>query len=452
MTYISNTDADRAEMLAAIGVPSFEALIAPIPEAVRRQGLLNIPSALDEHSLLRHLSGIAAQNADSDGWLNFLGAGIYDHFRPTVVGALVSRGEFSTAYTPYQPELSQGMLQAIYEFQSLICALTQMDIANASMYDAATAMTEAALMSCDLSGRHEVVISSAVHPHYREVLKTYLNATGYFMTELPWSPDGRMTGIAESITDATACVILQHPNFWGVLDDLEGAVEAAHKVGANAVAVVDPISLGLLKPPGAFDVDIVVGEGQALGNPMAFGGPLLGFYACKKKFVRSFPGRIVGATHDKEGRRGYTMTLRTREQDIRREKATSNICTNEALLALAATVYLCEMGRAGLHDAANLCLQKSHYAADLLSAIPGVNLSFPSGRFFKEFVVTLPFDAETIAGKLRAHKILGGLPLSPYYPGMENALLVCVTETKTRADIDRFAAAIEAVVAEGEKQ
>ena len=308
MGYISNTAQDRAEMLAVIGVDSLESLFAPLPEAIRFRGDLNIPSALDEYSLVRHLQSLASQNADLESHLCFLGAGIYDHFRPSVVSALISRGEFSTAYTPYQPEVSQGMLQAIYEYQTLICALTGMDISNASMYDAATGLAEAALMACSVTGRREVVVASTVHPHYRQVLATYLKATGYQLVEVPLQGEGTDT-LRSVVSSDTACVLFQHPNFFGSLEAVDALVEITHSVGALAVACVDPISLGLLKPPGEYDVDIVVGEGQSLGNAMGFGGPLLGFFACKQQFVRSFPGRIVGATTDQQGRRGYTMTL-----------------------------------------------------------------------------------------------------------------------------------------------
>jgi glycine dehydrogenase subunit 1 len=441
--YISNTHADRAEMLATIGVSSFNELMAPIPEAIRLDHPLHVPPMLDEASLVRHLAGIAAKNADLESHLSFLGAGIYDHFRPTVVGMLAVRGEFATAYTPYQPEVSQGTLQAIYEYQTLICALTGMDLSNASMYDAATGLAEAALMSADVTDRPEIVVSQAVHPHYREVIKTYLDATGYKLVEVP-TAEGKtdVEHLSALVGDQTACVILQHPNFFGCLEDMAQCVEITHRVGAQSVLSVDPISLALLKPPGEFDVDIVVGEGQSLGNAMGFGGPLLGFFACKKKFIRNFPGRIVGATVDTEGRRGYTMTLRTREQDIRREKATSNICTNQALLALCATIYLCDVGKQGLIDIADACLQKARYAQSELCKLPGVTAPFAQTPTFKEFVVNLPVSPETVCQKLLEDKIIGGLPLGSHYGGLPNALLVCVTETKTKADIDRFVAAV----------
>lgn len=443
MTYISNTDTDRLEMLETIGIADFDALLAPLPESIRLNGPLNIPAQLDESSLVRHLHSLASRNADLESHLSFLGAGIYDHFRPAVVGALASRGEFATAYTPYQPEVSQGVLQAVYEYQTLIGVLTDMEISNASMYDAATALAEAALMAADHSNRDEIVVSRGVHPHYRQVIQTYLDATGYCMVEVPCEgTENDEAALKQVVSDKTACVIWQHPNFFGNLENVAAYVEAAHHVGALAIASVDPISLGLLKPPGQYDVDIVVGEGQSLGNPMGFGGPLLGFFSCKKKFIRSFPGRIVGATVDREGRRGYTMTLRTREQDIRRERATSNICTNEALLALCATIYLCQLGKEGLRETAELCLQKAHYARTQLTRIPGVTAEFTDRPFFKEFTIRMPGRPEEVNRKLLERKIVGGLPLGPYYPGMADAMLVCVTETKTKEDIDLFVASV----------
>ncbi|HZO89689.1 MAG TPA: aminomethyl-transferring glycine dehydrogenase subunit GcvPA [Chthonomonadaceae bacterium] len=450
-SYVSNTEADRAEMLAAIGVRSLEDLLTPIPESIRLKRDLNLPAALDEAAVIRHLQSLAAQNADLESHRCFLGAGIYDHFRPSVVAYLAGRGEFSTAYTPYQPELSQGMLQAIYEYQTLICALTGMEISNASMYDGASGLAEAALMAASITERGQVVVSQAVHPHYRQVIATYLNSTGYQMVEAPAGGGvSSLEALRAAVGDQTACVIVQHPNFFGCLEDVAACVEIAHRAGALAVACVDPIALGLLKPPGEYDVDIVVGEGQSLGNAMAFGGPLLGFFACKQKFIRSFPGRIVGATVDRQGRRGYTMTLRTREQDIRREKATSNICTNEALLALAATIYLCEMGKAGMRQVADLCLQKAHYAQRRLLELPGVSAPFGSVPFFKEFVVRLPVAPETVNRRLLPHKIVGGLPLGPYYPELADGMLLCVTETKTKEDVDRLVDAVAASLAEPE--
>jgi glycine dehydrogenase subunit 1 len=449
--YVSNTDTDRAEMFAAIGIESFDELLAPIPEALRFEGALNLPNAMSEYGVVRHLQSLSAKNKPAEGALSFLGAGSYDHFRPTVVSAVMSRGEFMTAYTPYQPELSQGMLQTIYEFQTMICALTGMDISNASMYDASTSLAEAALMATNILNRNEIIVSASVHPNYREVVETYLRWTGYTLTTI--EADSGTTDIAAlkaAVSENTAAVLFQHPNFFGSLEQVQELVDIAHGAGALAVASVDPTSLGLLKPPGEYGVDIVVGEGQGLGSPMGYGGPLLGFFACQKKFLRAFPGRVVGATVDQQGRRGYTMTLRTREQDIRREKATSNICTNQALIALCATVYMAELGKTGISTVAELCLQKSHYCLKALTSIPGVTAAFPNARFVKEFVVNLPAgkSAAELVASLQAEGIIAGLPLARHYPALgDGALLVCVTETKTREDIDAFAAAIAKAVA-----
>jgi glycine dehydrogenase subunit 1 len=445
LSYISNTETDRAEMLSAIGIKQFTDLLAPIPAAVRLDRELSLPPALDELALVRHLQGLAAQNADLETNLCFLGAGIYDHFRPSVVAALQSRGEFLTSYTPYQPEVSQGMLQAIYEYQTLICGLTAMDLSNASMYDAATGIAEAALMATALTGRTDIVCSRAVHPHYRQVVETYAASTGYRLVEAPVAGfETDLDALKTVVSHRTACVIAQQPNFFGCIEDVGAIAEIARQSEALSIVSVDPISLGLLVPPGDHGVDVVVGEGQSLGSPMGFGGPLLGFFACKQKYARSFPGRIVGATQDQQGRRGYTMTLRTREQDIRRERATSNICTNQALIALAATIYLCELGKSGLRQVANLCLQKAHYARKRLAEVRGVTIEPGAAKFFKEFVVRVAAPPEELNRRLLTKGIVGGLPLGPYFPEMADAILLCVTETKTRQDIDRLAEAVGA--------
>jgi glycine dehydrogenase subunit 1 len=450
LSYVPHTDADRAHMLRAIGVGSLDELFQDVPEEIRLTRDLALPQALDEHRLLRHVLDLAGRNADLDAHVSFLGAGIYDHFVPSVVDALASRGEFATAYTPYQPELSQGMLQAIYEYQTLVCLLTGMEMANASMYDAATAIAEGALMAIELTGRTTVGVARSVNPLYRRVLRTYLDASGFQVREL--SDEGgtlSANGLDREIDDTLGAVIVQSPNFYGNIEDLAAVQERAAHVGAKTVVAVDPISLGLLKPPGEYGADIVVGEGQALGSPMGFGGPLLGFFACKLEYQRRFPGRIVGATKDQQGRRGFTMTLRTREQDIRRERATSNICTNEALVALAATVYLCAMGPQGLREVADLCLQRSHYALDALTQIPGVEASF-SAPFFKEFAVRLPAAkpvSEVNTRLLHEYGIVGGLELGRYYPERANDMLLCVTETRTREDIDRLVDAVRECVA-----
>ncbi len=444
MAYIPHTDDDRREMLKTIGVQEIADLFAPIPEEVRLTGDLAIPPALDEIGLVRHLQSLAEKNRNLDRYLCFLGAGIYDHFSPAVVDALISRGEFLTSYTPYQPEVSQGMLQSIYEYQTLICQLTGMELANASMYDAATAIAEGALMAIDITHRDTVVVARSVHPHYRRVLETYILRSGFKLETLDHDEGVMSMGVlSKQLSDNVACMVVQQPNFFGNLEDLQTFHDEIRKVGALSVVCVDPISLGLLKPPGEFGADIVVGEGQSLGCSMGFGGPLLGFFACKREYQRKFPGRIVGATTDSQGRRGFTMTLRTREQDIRREKATSNICTNEALLALCATIYLCEMGKQGLQQVADLCLQKAHYAFDRLCALAGVEPRFQA-PFFKEFTIRLPFahPPASVNQALLDYGMIGGYELRKFYPELADSMILCVTETKTREDIDRLVSAM----------
>ena len=433
MSYIPNTDTDRAQMLEAIGVASMDALFAPIPKPLQFQGELNIPARMDQVTLAKHLTKLAAQNVHADAASCFLGAGIYDHYVPPTVAAITGRSEFYTSYTPYQPEMSQGVLQSIFEFQTLLCQLLAMDVANASMYDGATALAEAAIMAAELTGRTRLAILGSLNPTYRTVLETYLrhmNLTVEVVTE------------AGGVGDETAAVIIQQPTFFGTLEDMAYWSEAAHSPGALLIACVDPISLGLLTPPGDYDADIVVGEGQSLGCPMGYGGPLLGFFACKNKFMRRLPGRIVGQTKDGDGKRAFVMTLRTREQDIRRERATSNICTNVALYALAASVYMATMGKQGLRQVAELCLQKSHYAASEIAKVPGCSLLFPEQAFFKEFVIGTPIDPAQINEKLLLQGIIGGLSLTDDFPELGHAMLLCVTEQQTKEEIDALVAAL----------
>lgn len=461
MPYIPHTDQDRSEMLATIGVGSIDDLFQDVPEGVRLNRDLDVPASLDEHRLLGKLFELSRKNKNSvTDLVCFLGAGIYDRYIPASVGAIVSRGEFLTAYTPYQPELSQGYLQTIYEFQSMVAELYGMDVANASLYDGATAMSEAALLAHAVTGRTKIVVCSAVHPHYRQLLRTYCWSMGLEVEELPapggasFSGDGPKPAIGED----AACVIVQYPNFFGVIDDLDAVRETARAAGALFVVVADPTACALLKPPGAFDADIVVGEGQPLGIAMGFGGPALGLFTCKQEHVRRIPGRIVGRTQDANGTPGYVMTLRTREQDIRRERATSNICTNEALMALCATVYLAALGKNGMTQVAKSTVRNTQYAISRLAASPqspassmnetekgGVRLRY-SGRVFGEFVLDLPKPAGEVRDALLKKGILAGLPLGKFYPDMENCLLVAVTETRTRAQIDRFADALKAAL------
>ncbi len=446
MTYIPHTDADRERMLRTIGVGSIDDLFAEIPGELRFKGLLNLPKGMDEIALRAHAWRLAAQNMDTSRCVCFLGAGIYDHFSPAIIEAILSRGEFLTAYTPYQPEVSQGILQAMFEYQTMICQLTGMPVSNASMYDGATALAEAALMAWHHTGRRRIVLSQSVHPHYRHVVHTYARAADLEVQEIPCSEQG-VTLPDTSIGSDAACLLWQNPNFFGNLEPMADLTARAHERGALAIVAVDPIALGILKPPGEYGVDVVVGEGQPLGLAMGFGGPLLGFYACQEEYIRRLPGRIIGETVDIEGRRGFVMTLRTREQDIRRERATSNICTNEALMALAAAVYLSAMGKQGLRHVANLCLQKAHYLAKRLTELPGVQMVYPQARFFKEFAVSLPRPAEEVVQALLPD-YLAGLPLSRYERGREYHLLIAVTEKRTRQEMDDFVQALRRTLSE----
>ncbi|HVL38380.1 MAG TPA: aminomethyl-transferring glycine dehydrogenase subunit GcvPA [Fimbriimonadaceae bacterium] len=444
MPYIPHTEEDRREMLQTIGVDSIDDLFREIPESLRLREQLNLPPALDEHRLLAHLFGIAGKNTNllSDA-VCFLGAGIYDRYIPATVGAVISRGEFLTAYTPYQPELSQGYLQTIYEFQSMVAELYGMDLANASMYDGATSMAEAAILAYGVNGRKRVVVSEAVHPHYRQVLETYCWSMDL---EVAVAPHREGLTSADKLDSETACLIVQYPNFFGVIEDLRAARRAADAVGAMLIVVADPIAMGLLPPPGQLGADIVVGEGQPLGIAMGFGGPMLGLFACNKDLVRRIPGRIVGRTTDHDGNPGFVMTLRTREQDIRREKATSNICTNEALMALAATVYMSALGKNGIRSVAESTVRGTQYAMRRLAEAGG-RVRFGDRRVFGEFVLELPRDAAIVQRELLDQGILAGLPLGPYYAGMENCLLVAVTELRTKAQIDDYAQRLRAALA-----
>lgn len=438
MPYVPHTEADTEAMLSVIGVPSIDDLFREIPANLKvTPGSLNLPTALDEHRLMAHLTEIASKNLDSTKLVCFLGAGIYDRYIPSTVGAVISRGEFLTAYTPYQPEASQGYLQTIYEFQSMVSEIYGMDLANASMYDGATSMAEAAIMATGIKNRDKVVVSEAVHPHYRQVLATYCWSIGIEVVTVPAS-----SGVTsfETASDA-ACLIVQYPNFFGCIENLAAARKAADESGALLIVVADPIACALLKSPGSFGADVVVGEGQPMGIAMGLGGPVVGLFACKKEFVRHIPGRIVGKTKELHGDRpGYVMTLRTREQDIRREKATSNICTNEALMALAATVYMIALGKNGMTQVATSTVRNTQYAISALKSA-GLKVKF-SGKVFGEFVVTLSKNATEVRDAMIEKGFLAGLPLGGYYSGMDNDLLVAVTEIRSKEQIDAFVAAL----------
>ncbi|MBM3450573.1 MAG: aminomethyl-transferring glycine dehydrogenase subunit GcvPA [Armatimonadetes bacterium] len=443
MRYIPTTPKERDRMLEVIGVRALDDLFADVPASVRLNRVLDLRPALRDAGVIAYLGELAAANGDADRLTCFLGAGAYDHFIPPAVWQLVTRGEFLSAYTPYQAEMMQGELQAGYEYQSMICELLAMDVANASMYDGASAVAEAAVMARDLTQRDRVVISRAVHPEYRQVLATYTKPLGIQLVDVAVE-DGRTTAdaVRKAVNDRTAAVVLQQPNFFGAIEDVRAIADVAHDAGALLVlASADPLAFGLLAPPGACEVDIFAGEGQAIGNPLNFGGPYLGIIATRQSFVRRMPGRLVGATVDADGKRGYVLTLQTREQHIRREKSTSNICTNEALNALAASVYLSLIGKDGARRVAELSLRKTHYLKERIAAIPGYAITH-KGPTFHEFVVRTPRPAAMIAKRLAAEGFLAGMPLGRFYRGMANHLLVCVTESRTKDEMDRFADAL----------
>lgn len=441
MPYLPNTLDDQQAMLRAIGVESIDDLFAMIPADARLSGELNLPPALGEIELTAMMGRLAAKNLAGDQCPCFLGGGSYDHFIPAVVDAIGSRGEFYTAYTPYQAEASQGTLQAIFEYQTLITQLTGMDVSNASLYDGGTAAVEAVLLAMSTTRRTgRVVTTASVHPEYRQTIATYLANVGAKLHVVE-TPEGTTApdALAAAVDAETACVLVQHPNFFGRLEEIESLIDVAHRAGAVVVVAVNPVSLGLLKRPGDYGADVVVAEGQPLGNTMAYGGPYLGIMACGEKFVRRMPGRLVGQTVDRRGRRCWVLTLQTREQHIRREKATSNICTNQGLMALRAAVYLAAMGPTGIRGVAQLCLEKAHYAAERLAAVDGLSLAL-DGPFFNEFVVR--FADGRVADRVEAARrqgILAGVPLSRWYPELADCLLVAVTEKRTKEEIDRLA-------------
>jgi len=440
--YVLNTDGDRRVMLDRIGAAGAGDLFRDIPDGVRLRRPLDLPHPMAEPGLHRHLRELAGENLNLDDYACFLGAGSYDHYVSPLVDQLLLRSEFYTAYTPYQPEISQGTLQATFEYQSLICALTGMDAANASLYDGASALAEAALMACEETKRGKVVISGATHPEYRATVRTYLKHRGIEVAECPDTGGVTDAGLLARLVDGrTAAAIIQQPNFFGCLEEAPEIGEAARRHNSLFVVCADPVSLGLLEAPGEYGADIVCGEGQGLGNHPGFGGPYLGYLACRQKLVRRLPGRLVGQTLDKRGRRGFVLTIQAREQHIRREKATSNICSNEALCALAATIHLCWLGKEGLRRVAELCLQKSHYAHRLITSHKGVQASFKA-PFFKEFAVRLEEDPEEVNRRLLQSRIIGGLDLGRFYPGYAGQMLLCCTEQRTREEIERLAAGI----------
>jgi glycine dehydrogenase subunit 1 len=445
MTFIPNTDADKKEMLAALRVSSVEELFVDIPADVPRVDP-QLPPAVSEMELQKELTGLGRENFSTRELTCFLGAGAYEHFIPAAVPAIISRGEFLTSYTPYQPEASQGNLQATYEFQTTICELCGMEVANASMYDGASALAEAGLMAVRLTRANRVLVAPGVHPAYRATLDTYLSGIGLKSETL--AGNGGVVDpaiLAATLDDEVACVIVQTPNFLGFIEPMAeiGKILADHP--AIFIASVNPLSLGVLAPPGEYRADIAVGDVQPLGLPLAFGGPYAGFFACRREMVHQMPGRIVGATSDAQGRRGYVLTLQAREQHIRRERATSNICSNQALCALAATVYCSLMGADGLRAVAEANLANAHYLAGKLAALPGCAVA-GEAPFFNEFPLHLPKPAEEVAAQLLEEDILAGLPLGKYLPERADQLLICATELRTQAEMDDFAATLGEVL------
>jgi glycine dehydrogenase subunit 1 len=444
MSYLSLSDEDKKEMLAAVGIRSTEELFGCIPKDVRLKRDLDLPAPLAEMDLVRAVEEVGRRNSYSR-YLSFLGGGAYEHFIPTVVDYLSSRGEFVSPYTPYQPEVSQGTLQVIFEFQTLICQLTGLDIANASLYEGATGAAEAVLMAHRLTGRPKVLVARTLHPQYREVIRTYIKNLGVEAVEIPRGRDGRVdpAALSERMDDQVCGVVHQSPNFFGVIEDGQALSEIAHGRKAMSVAVVaEALSMGLLEAPGALGADIVTGEGQSFGIPLSFGGPYLGFMACRKEYVRQLPGRITGQTTDVDGLRGFVLTLATREQHIRRERATSNICTNQALCALRATIFLESLGQGGLREMAWQNAQKAAYALDALTALPGVRRKF-SGPVFNEFVLEFSKPWAKVDASLREKGIIGGLGLEGAYGELKDCALVSVTELKRKDDIDRLGRAVK---------
>ncbi len=434
MSFIGLSPDEERRMLDAIGVQRYEDLVAAVPEDARLTRALAVPGPLTEIDARRRFGEWARAN-DADHAASFLGGGLYDHYIPAAVNAIAMRSEFATAYTPYQPEVAQGSLTAIFEFQSMIVELTGCDVANASLYDGATAAVEAALLARHQTGRSRIVVAGALHPNYLDVLRTYLEHDVTVVRDRGGQCAPEDLGAA--LGAEVAAVIYQHPNFFGLLESPHAIHTLAHEVGALAVAVCDPIALALLEPPGAIGADIVVGEGQSLGNPPCFGGPLLGFFACREKLVRRMPGRLAAQTVDRHGRRGFVLTLQTREQHIRREKATSNICTNQSLLALRATIYLGLLGKLGLTEVAELCVQKSHHAAERAAALPGYRRAH-GGAFFREFALECPLDAAAVVRAGRPRAVLPGVDLGQFRREWRRWLLVAVTEQRSAADIERW--------------
>ena len=440
--YIPHTDEDIRRMCSAIGVNSVEELLSPIPEEVRLSRELSLPEGLTEKELKELLTSISEENTSTARCSSFLGAGAYNHYIPSALTHLLLRAEFYTAYTPYQAEVSQGTLQAIFEYQTLICQLTAMDVSNASLYDGASALAEAVLMAQRITDKHRAVVCSSVHPEYRQTLRTYLSAQNSPLVEVPFCTERGITipeAIERAVDESTACVVVQSPNFFGCIEELDAIAEITRsKNTLFVVCITEPLSLSILRPPGRFGADIVCGEAQSFGNPLGFGGPYLGFLATREEFLRQIPGRIVGQTTDKDHRRAFTLTLSTREQHIKRERATSNICTNESLSALACAIYLTLLGKEGLKRLGRINLSATEYLKEKLSAIDGIKVAFSSPTF-NEFVITVK-DASAFLRALLKENIIGGLNLERFYPQLNGSILVTVTEMNTRTELDRYVA------------
>ncbi|UCG32156.1 MAG: aminomethyl-transferring glycine dehydrogenase subunit GcvPA [Phycisphaerales bacterium] len=442
MRYTQLTDNDLKTILNTIGVRSIDDLFAVIPADQRLKGKLGLPAGLSEMELLAELDRLAAANQACDRQVCFLGAGAYDHYIPTAVDALAGQSSFVTAYTPYQAEASQGSLQAFYEFQTFICQLTGMDVANASLYEGATATAEAVIMARNINRRDKVVVSAGINPDYLRVLRTYFSCLSLELVTCPLrgglTDMEALSGLAD---DRTSSVVVQSPNFFGCVEELQKAADLAHRAGGLSIGVFDPIACAILKPPGALGADIAVGEGQPLGIPMSLGGPYLGLLAARQQHLRKMPGRMIGMTSDAAGKPAYTLTLQTREQHIRREKATSNVCTNQGLVALRATVYMALMGRSGLTKVASLCLEKAHYAARQIASLDGYSLRF-GAPFFREFVVRTDRDVDSVLEHCRTRSILAGVPLGQWFDDMKDCFLVAVTEKRSKEQIDALADAL----------
>ena len=446
MDFIPITDNDKAAMLDSLGLKSIGELFdLSIPDEVRLKRPLDLPQGVSEYELIKELQGIAADNYSLDSYISFLGGGAYDHFVPQIVDAIISLPEFYTPYTPYQPEVSQGILQALFEYQTMISELTGFEIANDSLYDGSTTVAEAALLAHDVTKKTEVIISEAVHPEYRDVLKNYTRGIGITIKTVPMKNGSTdIAALEDMISDETACVIMQQPNFFGCLEDMPRVGDITDRYPALFIASVDPISLGILQPPAEYGADVAIGEGQPLGNKLNFGGPYLGIFACRKEYLRRVPGHLTSATIDTEGRTGYVFTLQTREQHIKRERATSNICTSEILNAIAAAVYLSYIGPAGLKEVATQCIQKAHYMYDRLRSISYLEPLFDA-PFFKEFAFKSTKPVAEINSHLIIEGIIGGLNIGRLYPEYENAILFCVTEKRTKQEIDILIEILESI-------